>query len=393
MHGILSSQSNTASRKLRIALRFSLIDALSPLLVLLFYLTEIDLVSLVNVNFLLLTAYMSFNYRAHTSSVFLSYLLFGAAILSIFKIIIAGYTNQDLMLTHILSYSYGIIMPIAALSFGKTVSEAGYDNVHKILCEFSLRYLYISAPIVLIYSILYFTGQVFYFGLGINFHYIYPFFLTGKILPIGIFLFLILLSGKRSVFINYLVQTVTFYGISLKGNLIKTLFLIFGLTVLIYLISIYTSLLDRFSWIFSDEFDISDPYFLLIAAGGRFEEVMGIQSYFQTHPIHVFFGSPPGAYYIWAVQLSEYSATKNYSHVTVFGYIFRYGLIFALPFYVYCLWQILRHLGSRCPFYILFVGIFSSSLFGANLVIDPTSWMMIGIFLALNRSKADRYAS
>jgi len=180
MHGILSSQSNTASRKLRIALRFSLIDALSPLLVLLFYLTEIDLVSLVNVNFLLLTAYMSFNYRAHTSSVFLSYLLFGAAILSIFKIIIAGYTNQDLMLTHILSYSYGIIMPIAALSFGKTVSEAGYDNVHKILCEFSLRYLYISAPIVLIYSIFYFTGQVFYFGLGVNFHYIYPFFSQEK---------------------------------------------------------------------------------------------------------------------------------------------------------------------------------------------------------------------
>ena len=202
MHGILPKRTDICSRKLRVSLRFALIDAISPWLVLFFYLTKIDLVWAVNFNFVLLAAYLAVNFRQNMPSLVFNYLIYGAIFLSLIKIVASAFSKQDLMLSHVFSYSYGLIMPLLALSFAKTVSEAGYDKVHEILCDFSLRYFYITVPTVLIYSVLYFTGQVSYFGLGINAHYIYPFFLTGKILPVGFFFVLILLSGKRSVFVN-----------------------------------------------------------------------------------------------------------------------------------------------------------------------------------------------
>jgi hypothetical protein len=387
IRSMLNSEAEHSIRKLRIALRFSLVDAVSPWLVLLFYLTDIDLIWVVNVNFVLLTLYLAVNYRVRTPSKFVNYLFFGAILLSLLKIISSIYFKQDLQLNHAFSYFYGLFMPMVALSFAKTVCSTDYEKIHDEICSYALKYFYIAVPTIFVYALLYFYGQVAYFGLGVNLHYIYPFFLTGKMLPVAVFMLLIVFSGKRSVLINYLAQTITFYGGSIKDKFFSSVLLFITLLVTIFALVTYTSLLDRFSWIFEGNFDWSDPYFLLVAAGGRFEEVFGIQNYFRAHPLDVFFGSAPGAYYIWAVDLSDYNATKNYSHVTVFGFIFRYGLVFAIPLYGFFIWRILKDLGSRNPFYIVFVGVFTSSLFGANLVIDPTSWIFIGLFLSLRDGK------
>ena len=384
---MLNSEAGHSIRKLRIALRFSLVDAISPWLVLLLYLTDIDLVWVVNVNFVLLTAYLAVNYRVGTPSKFINYIFFGAILLSLIKIISSIYFKQDLQLNHAFSYLYGLFMPMVALSFAKIVSGVDYDKIHEEICSYALKYFYIAVPTIIVYALLYFSGQVSYFGLGVNLHYIYPFFLTGKMLPVAVFLLLIVFSGKRSVLMNYLLQTMAFYGGSMKDRFFSSMLLFIALLFTIFILVTYTSLLDRFSWIFTGDFDWTDPYFLLVAAGGRFEEVFGIQNYFRAHPLDVFFGSAPGAYYIWAVDLSDYSATKNYSHVTIFGFIFRYGLVFAIPLYGFFIWRILKDLGSRNPFYIVFVGVFTSSLFGANLVIDPTSWIFIGLFLSLRDGK------
>ena len=78
---------------------------------------------------------------------------------------------------------------------------------------------------------------------------------------------------------------------------------------------------------------------------------------------------------------SGYDASKNYSHVTFFGYVFRYGVIFSTFLYLFLFKKIFQYFGSANPYYLVVVGIVSSSFFGANLVIDPTSWLFVGFFL------------
>ncbi len=371
-----------SEKKIRIALRFATIDAISPWLLVIFYITGLDFVWLVNVNFLLFFSYLFLNITRAFPSVFLGHLFSFACIASVLKLILYAQASRDYDLNHVFSYCFGLIMPIVALSFSARIKYVGYGNLIRIFEDFARTYLMIAAPGVVVYSILYFVGKIEYFGLGVNLHYIYPWFLTGKIMPVFAFLALILISGKRSVLINYLVQTLAYYLPYFKGRPVKKISFIFAFFLSLYLVYTQTTLLDRFSWLFDGAFDFDDPYFLLVSGGGRFEELFGILDYFSAYSYDIIFGSPPGSFYIWAMDWSGYDASKNYSHITFFGYIFRYGAIFSILLYLFFFRLMWREIGSTEPLFLVAVGVVSSSFFGANLIIDPTSWLFIGFFLS-----------
>jgi len=367
--------------KIRVALRFATIDAISPWLLIVFYITGLDFVWLVNVNFLLYFSYLLLNITRSFPSAFLGYLFSFACIASALKLFLYVQAFRNYEFGHVFSYGFGLIMPLAAISFSARIKYVSHQSASRIFEKFSKTYLMIAAPGVVIYSILYFIGKIEYFGLGVNLHYVYPWFLAGKIFPVFAFLLLILISGKRSVLINYLAQTLVYYLPFLSNRPIKMALFALTLSSSFYLIYTQTTLLDRFSWLFSGEFDFNDPYFLLVSGGGRFEELFGILDYFSIHSYDIFFGSPPGSFYIWAMDWSGYDASKNYSHVTFFGYIFRYGAIFSILLYLFLFKLIWHKFGSIDPYYLVVIGVVSSSFFGANLIIDPTSWLFLGFFL------------
>lgn len=378
--------------QLKFALTFALIDAVSPWMLIVFYLTGIDLMWLVNVNFMLMTAFLIAISRRLPRLNTLSLIIGVALVASIIKFAMVPYYDNVQEPKHYLSYAFGLVMPLAALCFVRSFETHDAPQIHAILVQWSRRYAAIAVPGIVVYSLFYFSGQIEYFGLGVNFHYIYPFFLNGKITPVIAFAAIILISGKRAVLVNYLVQTLCYFSARIVQHKASSIAMLGLVGVSLVAIYNFTGLLDRFSWLFAGQFDFSDPYFVLVSGGGRFEELFGIFDYFERKPFEIFFGAPPGNFYIWSMHLSEFDANKNYSHITFFGFMFRYGIFFALALYAFLIGIIVRSWGSKDPLYLVVVGVITSTLFGAALVIDPTSWIFLGLFIELRPRKRPQAA-
>lgn len=374
-------------KQLKTALTFGLIDAVSPWMLIFFYLTGIDLLWLVNINFTVMSVFLLAISRRLPRVNTVSVVLGMALVVSMIKFGVAPYYLNLQEPHHYLSYAFGLVMPLAALCFTASFERTDSHQVHAILVQWARKYTTIVVPGIIVYALFYFFGQITYFGLGVNFHYLYPFFLNGKLTPVIAFAAIILISGKRAVLINYLVQTLSYFSGRITQHKASSIVMLGMVVFLLVTIYHFTPLLDRFSWIFNGEFDFSDPYFVLVAGGGRFEELFGIFEYFAHRPFEIIFGAPPGNFYVWSMDWSGYNATKNYSHITFFGLMFRYGVVFAIILYVYFIGTIVRYWGSKDPIYLVVVGVVTSSLFGANLVIDPTSWIFLGLFIQLRPGK------
>lgn len=382
----LNAANNLARGKfqgLKFLLLFSLLDGLSAWLLILLYVTGIDIVWLVNANFAAMSTvliYFAFR-KPRISRLMLLFLV--AFIISVVKLSLYLGDGRGFEWFHFLTYFQGLIIPFAALCFGSQFSRQDSGEVLEIFNRYSRIFLWLALPGILTYSALYFLGHIAYFGLGANLFYVYPFLaMKGPTLYALFFLVIALITGKRASFVVILVQTLLINYTKFKRSKFWTV--LFGLAFFAVGVWIYenTDLLFRFKWIFEADFDFSDPYFLSISGGGRFEEMFGIYEYFQQHPLDALFGSPPGSYYTWTLEWSGgYIATKNHSHITWIGYIFRYGLILTVPLIIYFFYCIYRNLGSSNPFFIAFAGIFSTSFFGALLITDPTSWILIALFL------------
>ena len=373
---------------LRILLLFALLDGLSAWLLILLYLTGIDLVWLVNVNFASMAALlMLFAFRNLRISYLI--LLFGAALfVSVVKIALYLDDTREFEWIHFLTYAQGLLMPFAALCFGSQFTKEDSVEILNILNRYARAFLWLALPGILTYSVLYFLGRISYFGLGANLYYIYPFLaVKSPIFYSAFFVGVALITGKRASVVTILTQFFLLNcAVIRRQKILGTLVTVILIAILFWVYQ-NTDVLSRFNWILEAEFDFTDPYFLSISGGGRFEEIFGIYDYFQRHPFDVLFGSPPGSYYIWAIEWSDgYTATKNYAHLTWIGYIFRYGLIFTVLLVVYFASCIYKNLGSRDPLFIAFCGIFVVSFFGALLITDPTAWILIALFLRVSRN-------
>ncbi len=371
---------------LRVLLGFSLVDSLSAWLLILLYLTGLDLIWIVNINFLLMFACMVLFVPRRLPLNFLTTLFLVAIGASALKMLLFLESVRTFDAYHLATYGYGLCMPLAALAFGSRFHPADLPRLERELRQYANYFLWIALPGIVVYSTLYFMGRIEYFGLGVNLYYIYPHLVASKTVgPTILFFAICFLTGKRASLLTLLVQVVFRHLAYWKGNV----FGFAGAAALFFILMLglyeFTELLDRFKWLFDGSIDFTDPRFLAVSAGGRFEELFGISAYFFQHPMDLLFGAPPGASYFWVLEWADYITTKNYSHVTWAGYLFRYGLIFALPLLVLFIWLLISNLGSTRPLFIVFVGILTVSFFGALLLTDPSAWLFVALFYQVTR--------
>lgn len=365
--------------------RIALVDALAAWLLIFFYLTGIDFIWSVNFAFIAMTGLLAFSVGVRTRISWISGFFLFFLVVALAKTVTLVYLDVGIEVQHVFSYLFGLVMPFLALSFTAKFSADDKAAVQNVLQTYARRYAIIAFSAIAVYSFFYFSGAISYFGLGVNLHYIYPFLLVSAKGPGAIWTFLlILISGKRAVLVNYLIQTTIYYLAALRSRPFVAFTMLAALFFGLLLIINYTALLDRFSWFFRGEIDLSDAHFMYVSLGGRFEELQGIYEYFIKYPYQLLFGSPPGAFYIW--ELTEggdyYAASKNYSHISIFGLIFRYGIVFASGLYGIFTWMLVKYWAPDDPLYLVFVGIVTSSLFGANLIVDPTSWLFVGLLIS-----------
>ena len=111
---------------------------------------------------------------------------------------------------------------------------------------------------------------------------------------------------------------------------------------------------------------------------------MGVYTYFSQFPERLFFGAPPGDYYTWSIKVTNYAELKNYAHLTFVAHLFRYGAVITLLIYGGFAYLLVRYFSPRDPLFLCLAGIVSSSFFGANLLSDPTAWLLIGLLINKN---------
>lgn len=359
-------------------LNLSLLDAISVWLLIFFYLTGIDLLFLVNINFMIIFAILiTYGFcvikPSYLSGVFFVFLI--GALVKGLAFLPDGY---GFSIVHCFSYFLGLCIPYFALNFASSFSALDRAELIHYLRLYAVKYAMISFSGIIVYFYFYCTGKIEYFGMGSNLHYIFPFLINKNLLG-STFLFfsIILISGKRAVLMNFIGQCAVIYAPFIRK---RPFLLLFALSILViivrYLVS-ETELLNRMTLFFEKDLMSLDD--LAIVLSGRFEELLGIFNYFSDHPNQILFGSPPGAFFQWIVPLSDYEATKNYSHITPFGYLFRYGLLFTSIVYGYFIFILIKFWAPKDPFFLVFIGVFTSSFFGANLVIDPLSWFFVGL--------------
>ncbi|RXI38900.1 hypothetical protein CRU99_11155 [Malaciobacter mytili] len=245
--------------------------------------------------------------------------------------------------------------------------------------KFAIYYLILSFIFMSLYIFLYFKGAISYFGISTNIFLSFPYFVQSKIIALFIFT-LVLFSGKRAILLTILLQFVV-YLFSKKSFLFKILFLAFFIVLVLFLLN-YTSLLDRIKLIFAVDFN--DKYTLYRAFSGRFEEILGIYNFFLDNEFKFLFGASPGEYYNWIIESygsnNAYYEIKNYAHFMPFSFLFRYGIIVTLFIYFFIFFTLIKYYKKVKELYLVFVGILFSSCFGANLLTDPFSWILIAFF-------------
>ena len=289
----------------------------------------------------------------------------------------------------IFPYYYSILMPTMVFVSIYSQKSVTAKTVIQDLRWFSKWFVIIIAPIIVIYAALHFSGQITYFGFGASFHYVAPYFLHrgGMVFLLAS---LILISGKRAVLINFLAQLFLFKAGEFRRSPIPILFACFSLAgVLIFIWDDLAFFLRRFTLMLEvlSTIDLSDgilglanSYAAIVLFGGRLEEIVGIVEYFTAHPAQIWFGSPPGANYIWRVEISELETAKSYAHLTWFGYLFRFGIIPTGALLIAFIYRLVLGWDTKNPLWLVFFGIILSATFGGNLFYSPVAWTMIALY-------------
>ena len=375
--------------RINIIMNLCLLDIFSIVLLMAFYLTKIDLVFLVNLIFVFIIIGLLFStQRKFEGSIFI-YFIFIYVVLSTFKLLLlTSAENYNFELEAAFKYYLSLLMPLASFMAVYSIDIQDVDEVTSALETFAKRYFRIVAPLIIVYFVAYMTGQIEYFGLGVNFHYITPFLIKGYYSAF-LMLFFVLITGKRALLVNFVIQTSVYFSRYIQKKPLSTFFVASISVIAIVLMG------DSISFLFvrfqlmqevvqnidlsTGLFEISNSWEALVLFGGRLEEIIGIFEYFKEHPNHIWFGSPPGANYVWSLEISDYIEFKNYAHLTWAGYLFRYGLVFCVCLAALFFYILARAANRSSPLWLVMIGILSSSMFGANLMVDPTAWIMIAL--------------
>lgn len=378
-------------RRMRLILALCLLEVVPAIVLILFYL-NINLLELININQMVMFCGIVALTRGVARGAF-PFIAFVVALLfiSIIKsFALTGLGDYNFQFSAVFTYFLSLVMPALIITSVFSQKDVSGAEVLQDLRWFSKWFLIIITPILILYAILNMTGRIVYFGFGVNFHYVVPYFLTRGAV-VAMIATLILLSGKRAVLINFLIQLSLFLLGKFRRSPVPITLVVMFLAAVVaaswdsleFFLRRFTLMIEALasSDLSGGLLGLANSYEAILLFGGRLEEVVGIFEYFVQHPGQIWFGSPPGANFVWRVDISDFETEKSFAHLTWLGYFFRFGLVPTVILIIYLLYRMVVGWNTQSPIWLVFVGILSSATFGANLFYSPVAWTMIALYL------------
>lgn len=290
-----------------------------------------------------------------------------------------------------------IFLPILAINFGYLIAKYHPQVLYDIYSG-SFNLGLILSGIIIFYFFLYQLGLISYFGASsLIFIPIFWAFLERKWAAFLFFIFILLLTGKRSSTLAVAAVLIC----SLLSNLnIKQIFIVLGLTSIIPIIfgstsdlmpnlfQRYDPLIEALNWnqIRLDGFSSIDLQLLDLATSGRINDFVGAANALNENTIFWIFGKGIGGTFEVAIANADPWVT-HYSHFTPMSYMFLGGSLMLFIVYGKLLSLLLFSLRTINSFYsMLFLYWFIMSLIGGAIYFtDPFIWLFVGVLIYKKR--------
>ncbi len=288
------------------------------------------------------------------------------------------------------SHIYGWAIAFFGVAMGREYEKAFSDIIEQTL-DYWFRVCFLILALELsIYYYLVKSGYISYFGISTSMSFYALFFLARR--RYLWFLFSIafsLLSGKRGLIVG--VSIVSFIYVfscwwdaalttgKIKSFICKVLVSVLVFCVATYGVATHTSLLDRFSSIFSA--DIFTEQGLYTATSGRTKEFRYIIKHIGENPYSWLVGGGFGEHYVEPIREVESLGwwKKHYSHFSPLYFVLVYGLPITLLIYAMLVNNVLTGVRRIRTFSSqMCLCIFITSFLGASLFVDPRAWFFLG---------------
>jgi len=330
--------------------------------------------------------------------------------LFIFFILLLSFDIIGLFLGYANGYNNKNIADFYTLMNGITLTYVLYlikfnDNqINKFIKQFVYVYTLFFSISITVMQIESFLGIPFYPAIASNFAVIsFLYFIYKKQYKMAIFTFiLILISGKRSVFIVFVALLPIFYLLNKKlllskvlliGSSFSLLFIILLLPLHLFLESNIESLpfgksaISKFSYINP----MAEKFNLEVAAGERFEEVDAALMENNKNIFSFFIGSGNGFVYPLDIERKDmFEENRHNVHFSPITYFTRYGIIFVIIFYSFFIMYfayITKYIKYATNSYkiLVFYQIFAfiMSFISFSLSLDFFFWISIGLTLQM----------
>lgn len=377
---------------LQLSLLIIILDAVLGLEVFIFHTSNFGLIyKLSYILKFLLCAYIFFkSFRFRISNKSLVVILF--AVVNIFRSI----SDFDPEIFSTSFYFY--LMIVIGIESGRKIYFETIDPEEYTPSKFTIKFIYIVINVLIgIYFLLYATGVILYFGMGLQLYIITPFF-KEKILKKQSYLSILnLFTGKRSTLIILLIQLIAIIKEKIKFQKIRLILILFFFILAVSVVKDNTTLLDRFD-VFSEysnsdftELDNEDSLFALsMMTGGRSQEVF---SYFISDlntNLNMLIGSPSTSSFMVYNNLNGETFKHHYFHFSPMNYLKHFGVIFGLIFFLTQLkifYKLFINYNRLDLISSLFIGYFVAMFFGAIVVVDVIFWFSFGYSLEFCKNK------
>lgn len=312
-------------------------------------------------------------------------LFFFEVILILFALVAMGNGIFDVnfQLSTFLVHSFIFLMPVVAISFGYETSANGRTIAEDNLPFLMTGVCIISGINLIIYLVSYhFFKTISYFGFYTDLALVAAYAISKR--KMGWFctiILLLLLSGKRSVLLGAIAPAVV-WMIMAQPRRSKWFFSLASIGMIFAFFKL--GFLNRFKPLLQMDFFSKRDWFL--STSGRSDEFIGIVANLGTNPFKWLFGSGMGTGYViqnsWEPSLP--AGLAHYAHFSPFTYLFIFGLPFATLVYLVLgtlLW--VNRTKTHKAMYLIFLTQFVTGFFGANLMIDPFFWFVVGVNIRL----------
>lgn len=205
-------------------------------------------------------------------------------------------------------------------------------------------------------------------------------------------LIIALLSGKRSIMImTFLTSVITYFIILLNSKNFLVIFkslgagIILATVVMSVLISNWEHVVEvnpklkKVEYLFSDDADMYQK------STGRVDEIVQVTELYSWNYMEIVFGLGLGSSYDIFFDKYDITKSKNNIHFSPLNIFSKFGLVFAVSFYLYFLVKVLSRwkflgpyvpVGIYCFFYVFF---YTATNYG--FVVDFSFWILFSIIV------------